>query len=305
MKPSDLHVISVISNPARYKSRPRLMQEFLAHQATTGVTQWVIEATFGERPAEIIDPSNPHHIQVRCDNEIWIKEAMINRAAHHLPNDWKYMMWLDADVEFVRDDFAMETMQALQHYSTVQPWSHAVDMGPKKETLENHTGFAYQYVTNNKPYTPGYGAFWHPGYAWAWRREAFDAVGGMIDGAICGAGDHHMALALIGKANLSYPYTVTENYKHMVDQWQSRAETHLKRNLGFVPGTILHSFHGPKAKRFYQTRWSIITDNKYDPYVDIVRDSQGMPRLTGNKPKLRDDLRQYMAAREEDSISLT
>ena len=35
------------------------------------------------------------------------------------------------------------------------------------------------------------------GGAWAYRREAWDAVGGLMDKWICGAADHHMGQALL------------------------------------------------------------------------------------------------------------
>jgi hypothetical protein len=275
------------------------MKEFINRQKHAGCTQWIIEATFGNREPEVAEPNNPHHIVVRCDDEIWLKEAMINKAIQYLPHDWKYVMWLDADVEFTRSDWVMETIHALQHYPTVQPFSHAIDLGPRHESLETHTGFAFQYV-NGQPYTQGYGTFWHPGYAWAWRRDAWEAVGGMIDRAVCGAADHHMALSLIGKAPYSIPGNVHPNYSKMVYDWQYLAETTLHRNLGYVPGTILHHFHGSKKKRNYVGRWNIIVDNQFDPQVDLIRDWQGMLTLAGNKPKLRDDLRAYMRSRDED-----
>src|SRR5260370_1321719 len=37
------------------------------------------------------------------------------------------------------------------------------------------------------------------GGAWAWRRHAFNTVGGMLDTCILGSGDWHMAFALIGR----------------------------------------------------------------------------------------------------------
>ena len=126
----------------------------------------------------------------------------------------------------------------------------------------------------------------------------------MIDRAVCGAADHHMALSLIGLAPFSLPGNVSDGYKRMVYEWQKRAEDNLARNLGCVPGTILHYFHGSKQKRNYVGRWDIITGNDFDPYTDLTSDWQGMLKLTGNKPKLRDQLRAYMRARDEDGTTV-
>lgn len=299
LRPSDLNVVCVISNPCRYKTRVNLMKACLARNAFAGVTQWLVEAVFGEREPEVADPSNPHHIIVRCDDEIWLKENLINIAVSHFPTNWRYMMWMDGDVEFLRPNWAMEVLHTLQHFATVQPFSHVVDMGPNREILETHTGFAHMYL-QGQPFTPGYGTFWHPGYAWAWRREAWDAVGGMIDRAVCGAGDHHMATALIGRGHLSVHGKCSKAYHKMVSDWQAKAEVHLKRNIGAMEGTILHYFHGAKANRNYVGRWDILTKTGFEPERDLFKDDAGLLHLDRSNTYLRDLLRAYFRQRNED-----
>jgi hypothetical protein len=299
LNPADLHVITVYSNPVRYASRIRLHLANQARQLEAGVTRWVVEAVFGDRPPAVTDHNNPRHLILRCDSEVWLKEAMINAAAAALPAGARYIAWQDGDIEFLRPDWAMETLQALQHYQVVQPFSHAIDLGPDHEVIESHKGFAYEYEKGARP-GDKYAAFMHPGFCWAWRRSAWDAVGGMIDRAICGAGDHHMALALIGEADKSLPGGVTANYRSMVMDWQSRAEHLVRRDIGHIPGTILHHFHGWKADRRYQGRWSIVVDNAYDPKADLVETAGGMFALAPDRTRLRDDLRRYFRQRMED-----
>lgn len=303
MDPSKLNIVSVISNPCRYKTRDLLFSQFKERAKTSKATHWFVEAVYGDREHCHTCPTDPHHIQFRCDHEVWVKEAMINAAVRRLPQDWQYVMWMDSDIQFVRPDWEEEILHALQHYSVVQPFSNAVDLGPEFGVMKTHTGFAHNYierVTDSELYK---GPHWHPGYAWAWRREAWNAVGGMIDWAICGAGDNHMALALIGKAAFSCPAEIHPNYRRMVMQWGERAEVHIKRNIGYVPGTILHYFHGHKVNRNYQGRWKILTKNKYDPELDIVKDWAGMPQLTDRNCILRDDLRRYFRERKEDLLA--
>jgi hypothetical protein len=304
MHPSQLHVISVISNPVRYKSRTRLFQDFMNRNQTSGATHWYIEAAFGDRPFEVTNALDPHHIQVRCDHEIWIKENMVNKAVSMLPKDWEYVMWMDGDIEFVRPNWQIEVLEALQHYSVVQPFSHALDMGPNFEGLTEKLATSFAYCLNSgMQFDAKYGPHWHPGYTWAWRRDAWDSVGGMIDLAICGSGDDHMAKGLIGKADRSLPKGLHPNYTHMVKQWEERAVRHIKQNIGHVPGTILHHFHGFKKDRNYWNRWDILKNNQYDPYTDVCKDSQGMLQLVDNgKYGLRDGLRNYFRERKEDLI---
>jgi hypothetical protein len=311
-RPSDLHVIAVISNPVRYNTRTRLFREFMDMMELSGATLWVVEAVHGNRPPSVAKHGHPNHIIVRCDHELWLKENLINIGARHLPRDAKYVMWMDADIEFHRDDWALETIETLQNHAVVQPFSHVVDYGPHHQILQTHKGFAYCYnmgeqlgSANKLGGWKKYGGpYWHPGYAFAYRVEAWNAVGGMLDRAIAGAGDYHMACGLIGQASFSYPDNVHPNYKLMVDSWGRRAERHIQRSLGYVPGTIHHAFHGKKENRKYVERWDILTKNQYDPYSDVMLDRHGVIHLSlmndARGRALRDGLKAYFRERRED-----
>ncbi len=301
MKPEQLHVISVLSNPIRYESRVRLFREYVERMKLAGVTLWIVEASFGERDYQIAEEGNIHHIRLRCDHELWIKEAMINAGRRFLPADAKYIGWQDADIAFARKDWATETLHALQHFDVVQPFSHAIDLGPRHEPMgQAAIGFAYSYrELGLMPSTDAYTKM-HPGYSWFWRREAWDAVGGMIDIGILGSGDRHMAAGLLGEVETSIFSNVHPNYRRALVQWQDRALEHVKMNIGYVPGTLVHHFHGLKADRKYRSRWQILEKHQFDPDTDITRDGDGLLRLRGNKIQLRNDIQQYFRQRSED-----
>jgi hypothetical protein len=87
-------------------------------------------------------------------------------------------------------------------------------------------------------------------------------------------------------------------------EWQARAETYIKRDVGFVDGLLLHYFHGAKKKRGYIDRSSILWKNGFDPARDVKRDWQGLWQLTDRKIGLRDGLRDYFRSRDEDSTEV-
>jgi hypothetical protein len=99
------------------------------------------------------------------------------------------------------------------------------------------------------------------------------------------------------------PFESTQGYRNAVLAWQEQA-SRLNQNIGFVPGTIMHYWHGKKSTRGYFNRWEILARNQFDPVTDLRRDWQGLYQLAGNKPQLRDDLRAYFRSRQEDSIDM-
>ncbi|MGH7536146.1 MAG: hypothetical protein ACREMG_11280, partial [Gemmatimonadales bacterium] len=156
----------------------------------------------------------------------------------------------------------------------------------------------------------GRGEFPHPGYAWAMRRDAWDDLGGLIDWAVLGSGDSHMAHALLGQVDWTLnglpSGSYAPEYQRPFYVWQSRAERYVRRNLGSMPGSILHHWHGPKAARRYQERPAILIRNQFDPAVDLKCDWQGLYQLTdlgtARSRRLRDDLRRYFHERNEDQL---
>ena len=146
----------------------------------------------------------------------------------------------------------------------------------------------------------GPGVYMHPGFAWIMRRSTYHELGGLIDWAIAGAGDHHMAWCLLGLGMESCHSKISVNYKNRIWNWQARALDSVRGNIGYATGTIIHHWHGPKAKRKYWERWDALLAGGYDPDVDIFRDPQGLYQLSKQNPKLRDALRSYFAQRSED-----
>jgi hypothetical protein len=302
-------VIAVISNPQRYKSRYNLYEKFKASMEVAGVNLLTVEIALGQRPFELTEENNPNHVQLRTNNELWHKEQMINIGISRLPQDWEYVAWIDADVEFCRQDWAAETVEQLQHYDVVQLFQSAIDLGPEGEVITVFNGFVHSWMNepniNNPLLARGkYGLYWHPGFAWAATRKAINDLGGLIDWAILGSADHHMAWAFIGKVADKLPKNIAPAYKRELETWQLRATHHIKQNIGYVPGTIYHHFHGKKKNRKYVERWDILLKHDFNPDKDLKRDWQGLWQFTEEGLRLRNDIRNYFRQRNEDSIDL-
>jgi hypothetical protein len=310
---SRFHVLTVVSNPWRYKSRYENFKRFEKGVLAETPNLWVVELMTGRRPAAITDSANPKHIQLWATSlhgDLWQKEAMLNVAVMHLTRqapDWQYVMWADADILF-EPGWAKECVQMLHHYDIVQGFSHAIDLGPNNECLQVQDGFVWCMEKKKKPHSKAYENY-HSGFVWAARRKALADLGGFIDTAILGSADRYMASALYGK--LARDILGFDKFHEAYNQpallWQERAKKHIKRNVGYLPQTIRHLFHGRKQLRGYGSRFKLLQKYQFNPETDLKRDLSGIWQLVVDTPRqmgFRDDVRKYMRARSEDSIDV-
>lgn len=317
--PDRLYVVTMLENSLRWRSRYWNYWMFERECEAAGAILYTAEVAFGDRHFEVTQPGNPRHLQLRTNCEIWHKENALNLLIQRLPPEAKYIAWIDADIKFARPDWAQETLQLLQHYDVLQLFSHAQDVGPNYEPLSTTPGFLYKYVTDrpdphdssypqHKPaygyYSAHSGKFWHPGFAWAAKRSALDSVGMLIDHAIVGSGDWHMATALVGQVHRSLCSEYSKSYIQLCEQWQGRAEKHIRHNVSYLPGVVNHLFHGAKKNRAYDHRWKFLAQSGYDPSLDLKRDWQGLYQLTDRSAILRDGIRQYARMRNEDATEM-
>lgn len=325
-----LHVACMYSNPQRWPVRRELMNDFRKRmEASPNVALYVGEVAFGERPFEVTDASNPRDFQFRTTHELWLKENVLNLVVQRMPPDARYIAYLDGDVQCSRYDWALEAIHQLQHFGAVQLFHQFIDVDCRHRPYCVTNSFAYEYshsitpevfmdaavqqtrgskAANANSYVGAVVAadrdaaaqkWWGAtGLGWAFRRATWNDMGGLFDMAILGSSDWIMAYGMAGLADGLEFIPQCAPYYQAVKRWQQGARS-IQANIGYLDNTMTHFWHGPKGNRFYRERERILTDNAFDPYLDLKRDSQGLWQLSGNKPRLRDDLRHYFRARNE------
>ena len=292
-----LYVVLPYFNYCGFRKRRQLFIDFVERYKNHKGIKIVISEAVGPAPLPRLGVFR--HIKFRAHSPLWIKENLINLAIKDLPADWKYMAWIDADIVFMSADWVEDAIEELQVSDFVHLWQTAVNMGQFGEAMKIDKSFGYMHAKSGHTYNPTdkYG-FWHPGYAWAARRSAIDHLGGLLDWAILGSADRHMALALIGKVLFSAPGTIHPNYKAMLLEFEHACKD-LK--LSYIPGTIMHLWHGRLEDRKYRERWEILTRNQFDPATDIVFSPKGVLALTAKGDRFTDKLLEYFVDRKEDS----
>ncbi len=298
----------MVSNPIRYESRYRLARAFMQHMEESDVALYLCEVQQGAREFVLTEKGSPRQLQLRTDAVLWHKENALNLMIKKLAPEVKYVGFFDADITFPQRNWVDEMWHELQLHNVIQMWQTCTDLCPKGTHMPGTSrGFVSQYRNTNQD-VKRYQA-WHPGFAWAWRRDVLEAMGGLIDVSIIGGADRTMALALINRVSESGDCLVgSKSYQDHMLAWQARAEKLVRRNVGYAKLRIEHAFHGRKKQRAYESRYKILADAHYDPRIDLERDENGLYKLVdhGNERdiKLRDGLLGYLSARNEDSIDL-
>ena len=297
----NLHVVMVISNPCLYAKRYLLANQFIKKMnEEENIILYIVELAYGNQKYYITDPKNKNHLRLKTDIPLWHKENMINVGIKKLlPTNWKAIAWIDADVEFENTSWALDTLKILNgSKDIVQLFSHCCDLDNDGFSMSVFNSFGYQYI-KTKSYSNKGINFWHPGYAWACTRKAYDKVNGLYDLGILGSGDHNMALSIINCGAKSINGSVHENYKQSILNYQCKIST---LRLGYVPGVIRHFYHGTKKSRQYSERWKILADHQYDPINHITYDNNGIIIPTAEFPnKLKEDILNYFKERNEDN----
>ncbi len=294
-----LHVIVVISNPCLYAIRYKLFNEFIKRlEEDEHVQVYVVEMIYKKQKYIVTQKNNKHHLQLHSDIPIWHKENMINLGVKLLPKKYKAFAWIDADVEFENNTWALDTLKILNgSKDIVQLFSHCVDMDKDETTLNNFSSFGYNFSKNKKYCTKGLD-YWHPGYAWAITRKAYEKIGGLYDKGVLGSGDNIMALSIINKINTFINYDYHNDYKQSMLDCQQKMKT---LRLGYVPGVIRHYFHGTKKNRQYTERWQILMKYKFSPLLHIEYDSNGILIPTKHfSLEFQQDIMNYFLERKED-----
>jgi hypothetical protein len=297
-----LNVIIVISNPCLYARRYILLKEFVKRfeEEETNVELYIVELIYKNQQYLVTNKNNKNHLQIQTDVPIWHKENMVNLGVKYLlPKNWKAFAWIDADIEFENNYWALDTLKILNGCKdVVQLFSHCNDMDRDETNLNIFNGFGYSFCKNKKYCTKGLN-YWHPGYAWAMTRKAYKKINGLYDKGVLGSGDNIMALSFINKCDFMINKNYNDDYIKSMLKFQEKAK---QLRLGYTPGVIRHHYHGSKQNRRYTERWKVLIEHSYSPNTHVKYDKKGILIPTEHfSNEFKNDIFNYFKERKEDN----
>ena len=252
-----------------------------------------------------------HLIQLRADHVMWQKERLLNVARAELPDECEFVVWLDCDVVFERQDWLEATVDSLRESVLIQPYSVVCDLKrdadipdtTKDGVLLERQSMAWQYrkgtINFNSTSTSMLGHY-SPGHAWAIRREAMEGPG-FYDAMILGSGDFAMAMAAVGRYDdIAKTYAMNPQQAKHYRSWAKEWNRAIGGSIGVVEGALYHLWHGELGDRGYDRRYASLEQFEFDPFKDIAIDMNGCWRWSSNKIAFHEYVQKYFESRRED-----
>ncbi len=320
-----LTVIVVHYNPQKFNKRAQLVNECLSRLSKTK-TRLAKDSTFDlnivaaeliyhdDSSAKVQSEINPlKNVEIVCTvvpsgQVMWSKEQLINLVLRDLPEDEKYVAWIDSDVAFTDDSWVSKAISKLSLYPLAfgQLWSTCDMLGPDGNVQEGMTvkSFAQQkdegksYISCSNRQVNDY---WHPGFAWCATMEALKRTNFLIDKTL-GSADRHMAMSFLARAAETVPDNIHRNYKNQILEWE-RSVLENDIALILIPNHIVHHWHGSLKHRAYMGRWNLLAKHRFDPSKHLRwNEEKRLYYWHASCPQeLQDDIIDYFQNRQEDS----
>ena len=219
---------------------------------------------------------------IESESVLFHKENLFNILEQRIPEQFKKIIFLDADISMSQLDWVDRTSDVLDRVSCCQPFDFAEWFDKSGNRIQNGSacgkfsaGFAI--AKNEAPRVDRY----HPGFSWAWNREAFRRVGGFYDRHPVGGGDVATAFSLwpadkdmpisrwlTNDAAFAGTETFTAYRKKVFESATS---------VGYVAdNTARHSYHGSARDRRYNDRAVFIPAMINGEYPMTNRFSDGL-----------------------------
>ncbi len=304
-----LWVITSYFNPVGYRRR---LANYRVFRERIGAPLVAVELSFDGR-FELRPGDADILVQIHGGDVMWQKERLLNLALRSVPSGCRSIAWVDCDVLFARDDWAAETERALGDAVLVHLFQERCDLrrdavpdDPRTDDSGAAPSMVYRIVADGvapEDLLVSAGRqrrLASNGLAWASRRDVLEAHG-LYDGCILGSGDRAILCAALGLFEQCVrPLRMNVRQEQHYLAWARPYHATVRGRVGYIPGRVLHLWHGDAANRRFGLRDEGLERFGFDPFGDIAVDAHGCWRWSSDKPDLHAFVRRYFESRHED-----
>lgn len=279
----DLAICLVIFNPAKSKKIISNYFTMMEKLEPYNLPIFTLELVFNDREPEI-----PGAYHVYGHSYMFHKERLCRLLEELVPDKYKKIAFMDTDLFYDNVNWYYQTSKLLDTYDIVQMFENAHWMNSKnteKTLTRKSVLFLEDEVFNFK---------YHPGFAWAFRREYYNDVG-FFDWAVSGSGDTLSSAKWLNK-------TLPLNFKSLPKPlYTEYINFYNKPNpkITYLKGVdVYHLYHGSRVNRQYSQRHEMLFINQ-DIKELVFINNQGVYEWT-HKSKWNELFLEYFTNRKDD-----
>lgn len=124
---------------------------------------------------------------------------------------------------------------------------------------------------------------------------------GLYDTRILRSGDRAMLCAAIGTLeHCTEALLMNDRQREHYLAWARPFFETVQGRIGYIPGLVLHLWHGEVKDRQHRVRDRAFAAFGFDPFSDIALNAHGCWRWSSDKRDLQVFVRRYFASRNED-----
>jgi hypothetical protein len=279
----DLAICLIIFNPAKSKKLISNYFTMMEKLEPYNLPIFTLELVFNDREPEIL---GAYHVYGH--SYMFHKERLCRLLEQQVPDKYKKIAFMDTDLFYDNINWYYQTSKLLDTYDVVQMFENAHWMNSKnteKELTRKSVLFMKEEEFNFK---------YHPGFAWAFRREYYNDVG-FFDWAVSGSGDTLSSAKWLNK-------TLPLNFKSLPRPLHTEYIKYFNKpnpKITYLKDVnIYHLYHGSRANRQYSQRHEMLFINQ-DIKELVFLNNQGIYEWT-NKSKWNELFLNYFINRKDD-----
>ena len=295
---SDVAVLLAFYNAAGFSRILKNMQYVIKCLTDNNIPYFLVECVFKGAKQHFPDAT----LVLHSDSYMFYKEQLINKLEKVVPPQYTKLAIIDGDIIFDAPDWIDQISQTLEKCDVLQPFKEACWLTPNNTKIRSRKPSYATGLLQNRLTHPRSIHYFHPGFAWAFKRKTFQDIGGFYDRAVIGNGDMLFVFNFFKDEVPDYWIREILDNTFILQGWKEYHEQFKKvaPKIGVIPIKAMHLFHGVRQNRQYTTRYktagTLLRDKAWDKEISVNKD--GLYEF--NNPIISDAVHEYFKRRNED-----
>lgn len=294
---TDTAIMLAFYNPAGFQRILRNMLYIINVLKEKDIPYFIVECVFNGAPPQIPDAT----LILHSNSYMFYKEQLINKLEKVIPEQYTKLVCIDGDIMFDTPDWVDQISFKLNTDDIVQPFSQACWLTPNNTKIRSKKPSYGLGLVRNKLGPRRSIHLFHPGFAWAFRREIFRKIGGFFSHAIVGNGDMLFVFNFFKDEVPDYWVDDVLRTRFILDTWPAYNANFKEVNpkIGYLENKALHLFHGVRQNRQYTTRYKSVSHLLTGTWdEEVFTNKDGLFEF--KNPEVSKGVLEYFKRRNED-----